>query len=81
MQRFEESHLKTHNGRELAWQTNMGHGEVRAGGFANGKKHDLILRSALQIPVLMLFSAQEVETLADGTSWLLRRRPLKVKCN
>ena len=64
MKSFEEFYLKTHNGRKLAWQTNMGHGEVRAGGFADGKKHDLILSSTLQIAVLMLFSSEEVETLA-----------------
>ena len=57
---FEEFYLKTHSGRKLSWQTNMGYGEVRAI-FADNKKHELCM-STVQMCVLMLFS--EVDRLS-----------------
>ncbi|QDZ25877.1 cullin [Chloropicon primus] len=55
---FEDFYLKTHSGRKLAWQTNMGYGELRAGGFEDGKKHELCV-TTVQICVLMLFDGED----------------------
>jgi cullin 3 len=51
---FEEFYLKTHSGRKLSWQTNMGQGEVRCHFRESGKTHVLMM-STVQMCVLMLF--------------------------
>ena len=50
---FEEFYLKTHSGRKLTWQTNMGYGEVRA--VFGAQKHELCV-STMQMCVLLLFT-------------------------
>lgn len=66
--RFEDFYLRTHSGRKLSWQTHMGHGEVRASGFADGKKHDLCV-GTLQMTVLMMFSEEEGDGGKGGISY------------
>ena len=69
---FERFYLKTHSGRKLAWQTNMGHGEIRAV-FGRGegqlggapRRHELCV-STVQMCVLMLFSSQDTSRLSYG---------------
>ncbi|XVF03355.1 hypothetical protein REPUB_Repub04eG0253800 [Reevesia pubescens] len=52
--KFQSYYLRTHTGRRLSWQTNMGTADIKAI-FGKGQKHELNV-STYQMCVLMLFN-------------------------
>ena len=60
---FEAFYLAKHGGRRLAWQTAMGHADVRAT-FSGGRRHELNV-STHQMVVLLLFNDADVLPYAD----------------
>ncbi|KAG6397799.1 hypothetical protein SASPL_144260 [Salvia splendens] len=56
-EKFRSYYLRTHTGRRLTWQTNMGTADLRAT-FGNVQKYELNV-STYQMCVLMLFNSNE----------------------
>jgi cullin 3 len=53
---FAAFYLAKHGGRKLAWQAGLGSADVRASGFASGKRHELSV-STYQMVLLLQFNA------------------------